>query len=184
LLLLGIVADMHNLIALLPPEYQGIKWIIITIGLAKLVDMTAGMNGQIILNSRHYRFDLYTMILLVILTAATNYLLIPIYGILGAAIATAISIFVYNLVKYIFVWIKFSMQPLQWNALGVVAITVGCLLLSFQIPYMLNFVVDVTIRSLLITVVFIGAILLFDLSDDVKNLIKESMRRVRAFFED
>ncbi|MDR8394598.1 oligosaccharide flippase family protein [Aliifodinibius sp. S!AR15-10] len=182
LLLIGIWANMHNLVALLPPEYQGVKWIIITIGFAKLVDMTAGMNGQIILNSRHYRFDLYTMILLVILTAATNYLLIPIYGILGAAIATAISIFVYNLVKYIFVWIKFSMQPLQWNALGVVAIAVGCLLLSFQIPYMLNFVVDVTVRSLLITVVFIGAILLFDLSNDVKNLTKESIRRVRVFF--
>ncbi|MDZ7690389.1 MAG: polysaccharide biosynthesis C-terminal domain-containing protein [Balneolaceae bacterium] len=115
---------------ILPPEYHS-QWVIIIIGVAKLIDMATGVNGQIILHSKHYRFDLYTMIFLVILTVATNYLLIPIYGILGAAIATALSILVYNLIKCIFVWITFSMQPFHWSSLAVLAIAAICLSVVF-----------------------------------------------------
>lgn len=181
LFLVGIWANMHNLMDILPQEYHGGEWVIVIVGFAKLIDMAAGVNGQIILHSEHYRFDLYTMIFLVLFTAGTNYLLIPMYGILGAAIATAISIFVYNLIKYIFVWMKFSMQPFRWNALAVLAIAAGCLWMSWHIPYMLNFVVDVAVRSLAITSVFLGLILIFGLSDDVSKLVRETLRRIQQY---
>lgn len=181
LILVGVWANLHNLMDLLPPEYHGGEWVIVIIGFAKLFNMATGINGGIISNSKEYRFDLYANILLVLLTIITNYLLIPVYGILGAAIATAISIFVYNFVKFVFVWIKFSMQPFHWNALAVLVIAAGCLLLSFQVPYMVNLWVDVVVRSLGITIIFTGAILLFNLSPDVKNLLKEVLKRVQEF---
>ncbi|NGP78029.1 oligosaccharide flippase family protein [Balneolaceae bacterium YR4-1] len=177
LLFIGIWANMHNLLGLLPEAYQGAKWVIITIGAAKLFDMATGINGGIIMNSKYYRFDLYTNILLVILTITTNYLLIPTYGIMGAAIATAFSIFVYNAIKMVFVWIKFSMQPFQWTAPVVLLIAAVCLLLSFEIPYLFNFYFDVILRSLLIAIVFLGSILLFNLSDDLKSLVNETLKR-------
>lgn len=180
LLYVGIWANMHNLMGLLPPEYHGSEWVIIIIGAAKLFDMATGINGGIITNSRHYRFDLYTNILLVILTVATNYLLIPAYGIEGAAIATAFSIFVYNLTKLVFVRIKFSMQPFGWSSPAVLLIAAGCLWLSFQVPYLYNFYIDVIVRSLGITVVFLGLILALNLSDDVKNLVITTLQRLRT----
>lgn len=184
LLFIGVWANMHNLMDLLPPEYHSAEWVIIVIGIAKLFDMSTGINGVIISNSKHYRFDLFVNIFLVFLTIATNYLLIPVYGILGAAIATAISIFAYNLIKFFFVWMKFSMQPFRWNALGVLAIAAGCLLMSFQLPYLVNFWIDVAVRSLIITVVFLGLILAFNLSDDVKNLINQGFKRGRSLFRE
>ena len=183
LLYVGIWANMHNLMGLLPPEYHGSEWVIIIIGAAKLFDMATGINGGIITNSRHYRFDLYTNILLVILTIGTNYLLIPLYGIVGAAVATAFSIFVYNLTKLIFVRIKFSMQPFGWSTAAVLLIAGGCLWLSFQIPYLFNFYTDVIVRSLAIAVVFLGIILIFNLSADVKRLFNESMQRLRSMMD-
>ncbi|MDR8394599.1 polysaccharide biosynthesis C-terminal domain-containing protein [Aliifodinibius sp. S!AR15-10] len=183
LLFVGIWANMHNLIDLLPPEYSGLKWVVIVVGAAKLFNMATGINGGIILNSRFYRFDLYSNIFLVLLTILTNYLLIPPYGILGAAMATALSLFLYNSIKLIFVWIKFSMQPFRWNALAVLLIAGGCLLLSFEIPYLYNFVVDVTVRSGIMAAVFLALILIFGLSDDVKNLVQESLRRIRTFMK-
>lgn len=180
LLYVGIWANMHNLMDLLPPEYQGGKWVILVIGAAKLFNMATGVNGSIISNSKHFRFDLYTNIMLIILTIGTNYILIQYYGILGAAIATAISIFIYNFVKFIFVWITFGMQPFRWNALAVLIIAATCLLLSFQIPYLYNFLVDVIVRSLIITVVFTGAILLFNISEDVRNLLQEGLNRLKG----
>lgn len=178
LLYVGVWANMHNLMALLPPEYQGGKWIILVIGAAKLFNMATGVNGSIIANSKHFRFDLYTNIMLIFLTIGTNYFFIQLYGMLGAAIATAISIFIYNFVKFIFVWITFGMQPFRWNALVVLILAAACLLLSFQIPYLYNFLLDVIVRSLIITIVFTGTILLFNLSEDVRNLLQEGLNRL------
>lgn len=182
LLYIGIWANMHNLMDILPPEYRGVKWIILTVGFSKLFDMATGINGGIILNSKYYRFDLYTKIFLVIIAVATNYYFIPIYGILGAAIATTISIILYNSIKLFFVWIVFSIQPFRVNSLLIMGLATACLLLSFQLPYLQNFFIDVVIRSAAITIVFIGSILLFNLSDDIKILVQESLLNIQAFF--
>ena len=181
LLYIGIWANLHNLMDLLPAAYQGAQHIILVIGFAKLFDMATGINGGIILNSKYFRFNLYVNIFLVILAISANYILIPIYGILGAAIATTLSIVVYNTIKLVFVWVKFSMQPFEWNTPVVIAIAAACLILSFQIPYLVNLFVDVIVRSLSITIVFIGTILLFGLSEDVKSLVREIRRRTKLF---
>lgn len=179
LIYVGIWANLHNLIDILPSEYTGIYWVVVIVGLAKLFNMATGANGLIIINSKHFRFDLYTNILLVLLTIITNLLLIPLYGIIGAALATALSIFIYNFIKFIFVWIKFNMQPFQLNALWILIIAGICLLIAEQIPYMLNFFVDVTVRSLIILTLFTSAVILFRLSDDFQNLAVESLRRIK-----
>lgn len=179
LLLTGIWANMHNLIDLLPPEYAGVKWVIVVVGFARLFDMATGINGSIILNSRHYRFDLWSNIFLVLLTIFTNWLLIPLYGILGAGIATAFSIFLYNLIKYIFVWITFSMQPFRWNTLYILLAALFCLWVSDQIPYWYNAAVDIAVRSAAITILFFGIILMFGLSDDIRLLAKSAVERIR-----
>lgn len=180
LIYVGIWANLHNIIDLLPGEYSGIYRVVVIIGLAKLFNMATGVNGTIILNSRHYRFDLYTNILLVFLTVFTNLLLIPPLGITGAAIATALSIFIYNVMKFIFVWIKFNMQPFHLNAVWVIIIAGVCLLIAEQIPYMINFFVDVIVRSLLILTLFTSAVIFFRLSDDFRNLAAESLARVKS----
>jgi O-antigen/teichoic acid export membrane protein len=181
LIYIGIWANMHNLLYLLPPQYQGVKWLILVTGFGKLFNMATGVNGAIILNSKYFRFSLYVNIFLVIITIIANYLLIPLYGLQGAAIAAAGSLIIFNIIKIIFVWIKFSMQPFEWSASAVVIIAAICLVLSFQIPYLYNFFVDMIVRSAAIAVVFIGSILLFHLSDDVENLILEMIYRIKLF---
>ncbi|MDZ7807668.1 MAG: hypothetical protein U5K71_11200 [Gracilimonas sp.] len=63
---IGAVANLHNLNEILPEAYASASPVIIIIGLSKLIDMTAGINGAIILNSKYYRFDLISMIILII----------------------------------------------------------------------------------------------------------------------
>ena len=63
------------------------------IALAQIFNGLTGVNGAIIINSKYYKYELITNIFLVFITLITNYFFIKIYGIEGAAIATAISIF-------------------------------------------------------------------------------------------
>ena len=112
--------NIDDIFNMLPKEYKAGKWVVFFIGIAQLFNISTGVNGAIITNSKYYRFDLYTSILLLVITVATNLFLIPennpfskfgVQGIIGASIATASSIFLFNIVRLFLIKIKMNMHP-------------------------------------------------------------------------
>ena len=179
LLFCGVIANLDNLMGMLPPEYAGGALVIIIISTANIFDMSTGVDGAIILNSEHYRFDLYSTLVLIIITVALNYLLIPIYGIVGAAIGTASAILTYNALKVGFIWIRFHMQPFRWKMLYVLVVGAITLLIIFQMPLIANVYVDVVIRSIIITLLYIIPLWTLDISDELNQLITGSLNKIR-----
>ncbi len=179
LILIGIVANLDNLFRILPDTYSSGKWTMIIIGVSKLIDMAAGVNGTIILNSKYYRFDLYTIFLLIIISVGLNYIFIPLFGVSGAAFATLLSLSIYNLIKGIFVWRKFSMQPLSSKIFGLLVISLMVLFLSTFIPYLSSIYVDIIIRSTFISICYTGLIFYFKVSDEINNLVLEITARAK-----
>lgn len=181
LLFCGIIANLENLMGLLPEAYAGGAAVIVVIAVANLFDMATGLNGAIILNSRYYRFDLYSTLFLIIITVVLNYLLIPGYGILGAAIGTASAIFLYNFLKVIFVWIRFSMQPFDWQIGWVFGIGILVLVLSFQVGTIGNIYLDIFIRSTVITIIYLIPIIILNISKDLNNLAAKTIAEIQNF---
>lgn len=167
---IGVVANLDNFYQLLPPEYASSGPIIIAIGLARVFDMATGVNNPIIQVSRYYKFNLLTKITLVILAVITNLIFIPMYGMFGAAIATCITIVCYNSIKLVFVWVKMNMHPFQIKSLPVVLTGAVVLLFSYLIPALDNFIIDIIVRSAFITILFLGIVISFKLSDELMNL--------------
>lgn len=175
----GVIANIDNLMRLLPPEYSGGTLVIIVIASANIFDMATGVNGAIILNSKYFRFDLYSTLFLVVVAVILNYLLIPTYGILGAAIGTASAIFLYNLIKVVYVWIKFHMQPFDWQMLLILSIGALVLLASFQISTIVNIYLDLLIRSILVGIGYLLPILALKISPDLNNLVKQILQKIK-----
>lgn len=175
----GVVANIDNLMNLLPPEYAGGALVIIVVGAANVFDMATGLNGAIILNSKHYRFDFYSTVLLIIVTVGLNYVLIPQYGILGAAIGTASAVVLYNTLKVLYVWIRFSMQPFGWPCLWVVGIGALTLLLISQVPTVVNTYVDLLARSAIVLLLYLLPILALNISHELNELVLSSWNRVK-----
>lgn len=175
LLLCGIIANLQNITNLLPPEYGDITLVAVIIGGGYLFQLLTGLNGGIILNSEHYRYDFLFTSLFILTAIILNYLLIPIYGIVGAAIATACAIVFYNLLKVVFVEIKFSIQPFQWQMLSVFIIGALTLFITFKIPLIANLFVDIVLRSLIVVVFFITPIWLLNISENINQLIDEGL---------
>lgn len=170
LVFIGVWSNLENLLDILPKDYSSAGGVVIIIGIAKLIDMVSGINGAIILNSVYYRFNLYAIIILVVVSVALNYWLIPVYGILGAAIATAVSLFLYNLIKGIYVWIKFRMQPLTPKILIVVGLSALILWGSLQVSRIGNLYIDILIRSVTIAIIYSAGILAFNVSEEVNKI--------------
>ena len=100
------------------------------VGLAKLIDVSAGVNGAIIATSDKYRFDLYINLVLIIVTIISNVIFIPKYGIEGAAMATALALFIHNMVKTLILYSLYQIQPFQISNFKLLAIGLATFFLS------------------------------------------------------
>lgn len=155
LMMLGIFLNIKELYRLIPEEYSGGILVVFLIGLSKFSEVILGNNNAIILNTKYYRSVLLFGLLLVLLMIGLNMMLIPIYGIIGAALATLISILVYNIIKLVFVIWKMNMYPFTMNtfkSLGIIAVTfLGFYFWDFNFHPILN----IMLKSMLILIVYV-----------------------------
>lgn len=117
-------------------ESEPVVWIL---GSAILVDLATGFNGNIISMSKYYKFNIIIMLFLAFLTIILNYYFLQNtkLGIAGVALATAISLNTYNVIKIIFNYIKFKVNPLSMEMIiisivSTLAITTAILLPEFD----------------------------------------------------
>lgn len=176
-ILMLIWANTANLLSLLPAVYADGYYVVLFIGLGKLFDMATGTNGSIIITSKYYRFDLFTNLLLILFTISTNLILIPEYGINGAAVATMLSIFLYNLIKFIFVWIKFSMQPFSKEFVWLILFTA----LSFTVISILPelpLIINLIITFIILFVTYLLPVWRLGLSPDLNRFASRILNRL------
>lgn len=178
LLMVGLFINLHNIFRILPPVYAGGYYVIIYIGLSKLVEMGTGANAEILTNSRYFRYDLFFNVGLAALAVLTNMTFIPMMGIEGAALATALSIFLFQITKSLFIYIKLKIHPFSVK-------TIHCLLLGLLvmgvdqfIPQMDSLVLDLTVRSVLAMVIYLPALFYFNISPDINEMVSRLLEMV------
>ena len=177
LLFIGIWCNINNIMALLPPEYAGGKNVILFISLGNLIDMGTGFNYIIMMTSKHYRFDGIFMIIILFLTIFLNYLLIPIYGITGSAIATATTIAAYNIMRWLFLLFKFKMQPYDLNNVKIIVIAAIAFLPGYFMPYLNFLVIDIAVRSGIVGGLFILLLLKTEAAPEINIKIRKNLKR-------
>lgn len=173
LLLIGIWVNIDNVFEILPAKFEAGRYVILFIGLAFLIDLLSGTSGLIVQTSRHYKVQTYLKLLLVLLLIITNLIFIPILGITGAAIATAVSKLIQHTVKYIFLRVKYKMEPYNYKFLLVLIIGIIAYLIGYSIPNFDHYIVDILIRSSIVTIIFVSLILLFKISEDIGQMVNK-----------
>lgn len=172
--------NIDNIYKVLPPEYAEGRYVIFFIGLGNLIDSATGVNGVILSTSRYYKLDSFFYLVLAGVTIGANMIFIPIFGITGAAIASALTYAIFNLSRYLFILFVFKLQPFTVKTPVAILIGVASYYVVNFIPVMPNFIVDGFTRSLLITILFGGAVYYLRLSEDINALIKEALSRFKS----
>ena len=165
--------NIDEVFSLLPVKFQAGKWVVFYIGLSQLFNITTGVNGVIIVNSKYYRYDFYTNLFLVFVTIITNYFLIQEYGIDGAAMATALSVFLFNFIRLTLIKVKMNMQPFSLKTFYTVLLLIMIYLCCSFLPNSSYAFLDIIWRSLTVVLIFMSAVLYFNLSEDITSLFKE-----------
>ena len=172
-----ILLNINQLYLLIPENFRGGLIIILLVGVAKLTDNLVGNNNAILFNSDYYRVVLLLGVLLVILMVALNMLLIPKYGIEGAAFATFLSIVVYNIAKLSFVYAKFQMLPFTINTLKTFFLITTLLATCYFWEFPFHPVVNIALKSLLTGLCYVFVVYRFNLSEDITAIFNRFLKR-------
>lgn len=182
LALFGLIwLNLHNIERILGKSYAGIETVILIMGLAKLIDLGTGANGQIIGTSNYWKVDFTTNVIYTLLALPLNYYLISSYGLIGAAVSYLISLTFYNLLRFGFLRIKFGLQPYVLKDLIVILIAVFCAFIVHFIPTIEILYLDIFIRSVSFLCLFTPIIYSLRISSEVNEIIRAYCNQIIKF---
>jgi O-antigen/teichoic acid export membrane protein len=115
---------------------------------------------------------------LAVVNTYLNVLLIPRYGITGAAMATAISIMSYNLMKLVFIYRHFKMQPFTLNTLKIIALGFIAYGIGFILPLNFHGLINIALRSAVVGTFLLIVVYRLNVSTDFNNIVKNVLKRV------
>jgi O-antigen/teichoic acid export membrane protein len=98
-----------QLLSIYGEEFTQASSALVILALGQLVSSLSGSVGNILKMTDHHKLFQFIMIGALLLNICLNVVLIPIYGIVGAAIATSSSIAFYNLMGVFFVYKKLNL---------------------------------------------------------------------------
>lgn len=155
LMLFGLIwLNIENLVAFLnwvshkqSGGYDAISKLIFILGIAKLIDLATGVNGQIIGTSNYWKFDFFTNLFYILLSIPLNYYLILNYSLEGLAYSNLIALTLYNSIRFTFLYKKFNLQPYTFKHGIFLLASIGLMLGIHQLPMASNFAINIAIQS-------------------------------------
>jgi O-antigen/teichoic acid export membrane protein len=179
LVMLGIFVNINQLYEMVPKDYSGGILVVFMIGISKYFDLILGNNNAIIFNTKYYKTVLFLGVALVVLTIVLNMIFIPIYGIMGSAFATLLSITLYSLAKLLFVVKRLNLYPFTIQTLYSIIITFIMFLLFYFWKFPFHPIISIGLKSALVTILYVYINYKFAISAEINQVIVTVMKKFR-----
>ncbi len=176
-LFLGVWLNVDFVLQLIPPEYTAGKYVILYIGIGQIVDMLAGVNTEIISTSRFFRYNTFFVAALILLVIVLNYVFIPLLGIDGAAIASALAVVLVNVARFIFLYQKLDYQPIGRWFLIISGLGLLCYFVVNALPVLDSFYINILLRGSALTLLYWIPAYFLRLSPDINDSISQFLKK-------
>jgi len=180
LIYFGVLLCIQDLVSFLNAEaWSEVPVIVAIMGLAKLIDLGTGVNGQIIGTSINWKFDFWTNVLLTLMAFPLNFFLIKEFGIVGAAVSNLAAMSIFNVIRFLFIYRKYGWQPYRFTHIKVMITGLLIFLLVWAIPHLGNIYIDAIFRAVLFGGLYIPAMLRMNVSDDFNAVAARMWNRLK-----
>jgi O-antigen/teichoic acid export membrane protein len=179
LLFIGIWSNIDSLYHFIPNGeiYKAGKLVVLYIGIGKLMDVAFSVNSEILVFSKYYRFNLIATIGMSILIVVLNYWLIPIYGIEGAAMASALVMLLYNLTKFIFLKIRLGFSPFSTETLKILVVGITASSIGRYKIFDLDPIPQMIATSVLVLAFYLFFSMLLNVGQEEWKWLKEKIKK-------
>ncbi|MBE2230009.1 MAG: polysaccharide biosynthesis C-terminal domain-containing protein [Chitinophagaceae bacterium] len=158
--------------------YLSAFYVVVFLGLAKVVDMGTGVNSQIITTSTYWRFELFSGIILLSVMLPLSYILTKKWGIEGTALAQLVSIGIYNTVRVVFLWKKFRLQPFSSATLTSLVLAGLLFAATWFLFRDLHGWTGLFVRSFFFCLTYFAGAVYLKLSPDILPVLQQMMARL------
>ena len=155
------------------PLYAVAAGVVTIVSVGKLYSMSMGCLNNIISNSKFYPFIFWFSILSASVAVILNFVLIPKYGIIGAAYATLVVIILINSLKLILISYGLKIHPYSKQTLKIIVLIILVYLALYNIDFKYSSFINLIIRSGLIILLYFILSQFFGLSKDINQQLKK-----------
>ncbi len=160
-------------------DYLTARWAFFFLGLTKIVDMGTGVNSQIIGTSTFWKFEFISGLILFTIILPLDWQMTRYLGIIGPAISNLFAFTVYNLIRYLFLWKRFRMQPFTLSSFYTLLLSVSCFLITYHIFNGYSGFIWILLRTLIFVALFATGLFVLQLSPDAHQVLGNVRKRLR-----
>jgi O-antigen/teichoic acid export membrane protein len=177
-LALGIGLNLNFIFSLIHrPEYAAGASAVIVLLAGRLFDGITGVNGTIVVTSPRYRLDLLFNLSLAALIVGLNWVLIPLYGLKGAALAYCAALVGINSLRTWFVWRSYQLQPFDGRIPRILAVAAVAGAAAWALPETGNIWLTLLLRGGVLTLLYGAGVLLTGTAPEAVALLAKVRTR-------
>lgn len=160
----------------LPDSYLQCIDVVYIVGIGALINISTGINSAIMFYSKHYVLGTIFLVITLVITVVLNLVLIPIYGIYGAAIASAMASFIFNFVKFYFIYQKFKFQPYTLKSLYILLLIIACSCVTYFLPEInSNAFINLIFKGSVVSLLYVMTIYQLKLAPELFDMVKSKL---------
>jgi len=176
-LALGIGLNLDFIYGLIHrPEFAAGSAAVLVLLAGRLFDGITGVNGTIVVTSPRYRFDLVFNLSLAAAIVGLNWVLIPRFGLVGAALAYCTALVGINTARTWFVWRTYHLQPFDGHIPRILAVAAVAGVVAWLLPDLGNMWLTLLLRGGVLTVFYAAGIVLTKASPELIPLARKLLR--------
>lgn len=158
LLFVLINCNIGHLLDIIGKSFADGKEVVWIISIGALANMFGGSSNSIIVYTSKYWQAAVLLVTLVILTFIMNLLLIPVYGINGAAMSTAISATLFTIIKVFIINRRMGFLPYDASTVKTVLTIVAASILGITLPDTFSPYINILYKSTILAAAYIVAV--------------------------
>jgi O-antigen/teichoic acid export membrane protein len=169
---MGIWANIDAVFQIIPQNYESGKWVVFFIGLSNIFHCFLGLGGLLITTSPLYKASTYFTFILGLLVVITNLIFVPLWGISGAAMASALSRLIFVVLNLLFLHRQLGIQPLLKEHITIPAAALLTYLPVLVIAPHWHWLLLFATKGVAITVIYLFWLRVFGILPNLKQFLR------------
>ena len=162
----------------LPDAYVQCIDVVYIVSVGALINISTGINSAIMFYSKYYVLGTVLLVITLVITVLLNLLLIPVYGIYGAAVASTLGSLLFNFSKFIFIYYKFKFQPYTLKSLIIFSIIFTITFVGYILPDLFGkSLLNVLYKGSVVSLLYIMCVYKLKFAPEIFEMIKSKLKK-------
>jgi len=159
-------------------DFSKLPLIFAIVGISKVFELSMGLNNVILYLSKHWRMEFLITSSVILLNIPVSYFLTKEFLLMGTAIADALLVSLFCILRFWAVKKLIGIQPYTWKTLGLLLIGILSLAATLLVPDTPNIFLTNIIKSIVFGTLYFIGIWYYQPSEDFHEIMRKAVKKI------